>query len=721
MAGLDPTIVDTIENAIDHKVRSASSKSAGPTTGTVTKIDGNGVVWVSAPGMSNAVPIQNFGEAVNVGDEIGFSIAGGYASLLANRTALEKVREAAGNNESFVRQLLTEAEKTDKIVGEIERMSKATNQHFWAKSDNTETYGYGAGAFITDRTQEEWLDGASRDFDDISETNPYSNFLLTSEGALIRRGGTTLASFSRSAVSFLDGLGTGPGHITSYFSDDLARIGRANSLHTEITPYGMSVVDNLEQVAFIGSSGTTTILSEQHEASVELNHDPYTVSIHVTDSPAVEPFPDGFYGMIFRGSLLPEDIFDRGLISSSVVIEDVVYPLYPYHYDPESGDISCPTADDVVHLPEEERAYWLQTLVRQWTNAMSLAAGHSFWMSTSFWNDAVNYKAAVQYSHVDVGDLDAPEASFNAVLKSGVKKVIRVLSSGEDPDPSPLPEAGSGRQDALLVGGVPTVVVGAGNSADALYYETLQELEDRGTMLDLYLAAPEQIEFDVWTVPQRVGQTGDRRRMIYGTGGLGLTYKESGYFLTDRNGMMYPGVYDNGSHLWFGATKGADYHHHGRTILSTGYNPDASTGWDTIQVAVPNASNNGASFHDVWHKGTLPQTAWATLPLSSDCVAYNDYQIPKYRKTGGIVNVCGAVKPKTAVAAQGNMTIGTLPAGFRPVVELHMIGQGSGTSIWDIQVGPSGTIMMRRYRNESGYQQAPTTAWLPFNITFAHA
>jgi len=130
---------------------------------------------------------------------------------------------------------------------------------------------------------------------------------------------------------------------------------------------------------------------------------------------------------------------------------------------------------------------------------------------------------------------------------------------------------------------------------------------------------------------------------------------------------------------------------------------------------------DGGTGYPVWHEGNMPSTPKTNLPLSSECEVYTTARTPFYVRSGGMVNLCGAVKPKSEIAAQGTMLIGTLPQGCRPIDEIQEVMQGSGTCIWNIQLLSDGTVTMRRYRNEVGYRACPTSAWLPFNITFAHA
>lgn len=111
-------------------------------------------------------------------------------------------------------------------------------------------------------------------------------------------------------------------------------------------------------------------------------------------------------------------------------------------------------------------------------------------------------------------------------------------------------------------------------------------------------------------------------------------------------------------------------------------------------------------------------TAPTALTLNSACVAYNSAQTPKYSKDGHVVNVCGAVSPASEVAAGGTVSIGTLPAGFRPAVDLNVLCQGSSNAVWLLTINTSGGMSASRYRNGTTNAAITTSTWLPFSVTF---
>lgn len=108
---------------------------------------------------------------------------------------------------------------------------------------------------------------------------------------------------------------------------------------------------------------------------------------------------------------------------------------------------------------------------------------------------------------------------------------------------------------------------------------------------------------------------------------------------------------------------------------------------------------------------------WKVLPLDSAFEAYSENSTPYYRKSGNIVEACGIVKPKSAIAAGGATVIGTLPVGYRPGKTLYQLCQGSGKASWLLTIYINGTLNLSRYGTTAD-SEVIAGAWLPFHITF---
>jgi hypothetical protein len=96
----------------------------------------------------------------------------------------------------------------------------------------------------------------------------------------------------------------------------------------------------------------------------------------------------------------------------------------------------------------------------------------------------------------------------------------------------------------------------------------------------------------------------------------------------------------------------------------------------------------------------------------------NDYQI-QYRKIGKMVEIRGVVQPVTTIpGSTDNHTIFTLQEGYRPSKYIYERCQGTGSYSWLLSITTGGVVRFARYNDGSNWVDAPTTAWLPFHITF---
>lgn len=116
----------------------------------------------------------------------------------------------------------------------------------------------------------------------------------------------------------------------------------------------------------------------------------------------------------------------------------------------------------------------------------------------------------------------------------------------------------------------------------------------------------------------------------------------------------------------------------------------------------------------------LDDTGWIDATLTSDFISYanNDENKPRYRKKNGIVYIRGCVSPSAEIGASATgKIIFTLPSGYRPTFGLIKVCQGSGKNVWCLAVNTNGTVTIARYGTTAN-AKIPTTAWLPFEISF---
>lgn len=89
------------------------------------------------------------------------------------------------------------------------------------------------------------------------------------------------------------------------------------------------------------------------------------------------------------------------------------------------------------------------------------------------------------------------------------------------------------------------------------------------------------------------------------------------YNSIDKEGVEYPLICDNTTNLWIGALERKNRHHHGRTMVSAGYNPSTGSGYPTIGIAVPNDENNDAEVYETLHNKNLIDYVY---PVGSICI-----------------------------------------------------------------------------------------------------
>lgn len=119
------------------------------------------------------------------------------------------------------------------------------------------------------------------------------------------------------------------------------------------------------------------------------------------------------------------------------------------------------------------------------------------------------------------------------------------------------------------------------------------------------------------------------------------------------------------------------------------------------------------NWYGVWYDADLGAAGKFTNYYSSGSEA------PRYRRVGSLVEIRGTVKPLNEIEYSTDYTtIFTLPSGYRPDTSVFTICQGSGHTIWLMQVNTSGNVGLTRYRNGDTATTVPTTAWLPFHCTF---
>lgn len=114
-------------------------------------------------------------------------------------------------------------------------------------------------------------------------------------------------------------------------------------------------------------------------------------------------------------------------------------------------------------------------------------------------------------------------------------------------------------------------------------------------------------------------------------------------------------------------------------------------------------------------------SAWVNLTLNSELFAlYNDTSAPRFKVTGGFINIIGAVTPVNEITTSADTIViaSGIPAKYRPPITLNFVCHGSGMNKWLCQVTSTGTITLSRY-GITEYSKVLPGNWLPFAVSYA--
>lgn len=93
-----------------------------------------------------------------------------------------------------------------------------------------------------------------------------------------------------------------------------------------------------------------------------------------------------------------------------------------------------------------------------------------------------------------------------------------------------------------------------------------------------------------------------------------------------------------------------------------------------------------------WLTTALTDSGWLDLPLATGITAYSDGQKPRYRKIGNEVFLSGVYK-----GAEGeNVTIATLPSGYRPTKKVIVACASVGQMFSKVSIETNGEIILNR-------------------------
>lgn len=113
-------------------------------------------------------------------------------------------------------------------------------------------------------------------------------------------------------------------------------------------------------------------------------------------------------------------------------------------------------------------------------------------------------------------------------------------------------------------------------------------------------------------------------------------------------------------------------------------------------------------------------TSWTNLTIASGFEAHSStVGPPKYKVSGGVVTITGAVTPTTAfTSTTTDVKIASgIQTYFRPATSMTFVCQGSGMYRWLLTIKSDGSLYMSRY-GASTYAEVAVGAWLTFTVTY---
>lgn len=112
---------------------------------------------------------------------------------------------------------------------------------------------------------------------------------------------------------------------------------------------------------------------------------------------------------------------------------------------------------------------------------------------------------------------------------------------------------------------------------------------------------------------------------------------------------------------------------------------------------------------------------WVFAKLDSKFVVYGENTNPKYRKIGNMVEIRGVVKPSEVLEGSNtDYVIFKLQEKYIPNSLIVFLGHCGSVGVCTFKVLKTGEFVFSRYRKigESGYSDAITTTWIPFQVFY---
>lgn len=696
-------------------VRAMTKRTTGPTTGTAQYVgrDSAGNALILLPGAEQATPVQGaISASAEVGSTVTYSLANGRLSITGNASD-PAVGEAKATQiadvvvkpvAAAVKVTRAAADAAKSIADAAQRVASATNQHFWSGDD---------GIHVTEVTQEEWSDSEGASY----QSGP--NVLINSIGQLFRNGMNNLLSLlpAQTAADTFTGDGTTktftltetPTSIVSVTVDGTetsayTAAGTAVTLTTApatgsetVVTYRISetviaiwdgagnaasnVAASFGKVVQLGRSNESHAMLDYH--SLKLIDRESRTYFHVSDlrnSDGVYTYTDT---VVYETPIISAQ--DEGLIISAQGSDSSSSTTYTF---PLAVSYYTVTLDGV-----DDTANWTDSTAEERTTLTRNEPLDNSGQVCVFYGESTNnaLKAFTFGSRVD-----SPIGGMSEVFGS-MCEASAYLSHAEG-------ELSHARGLAAHAEGTSTYADEHSSHAEGGWTEATGKYAHAEGFSSVASGETAHAEGRASTASG------------YGSHAEGYGTESGGYY----------------SHAEGYRTKAsANYSHaQGRGTVASSqdqsvagkYNAKDSNSKYAFIIGNGTSDTNRSNAYAVAWDGTVTHATDVSskaLSLASTAVAYSDAQAPHYSRWGNVVQVYGAVKPKSDVAAGGTLTIGTLPSGCRPSQQVSVLCQGSGNSVWLLQIADTGVLTASRYRNGASASAAiTTTTWLPFSVTF---
>lgn len=114
-------------------------------------------------------------------------------------------------------------------------------------------------------------------------------------------------------------------------------------------------------------------------------------------------------------------------------------------------------------------------------------------------------------------------------------------------------------------------------------------------------------------------------------------------------------------------------------------------------------------------------TDWQGVTFASDFQNYSQVQVLKYRKIGNRVEIRGAAKPKLSFTPNSInvlFEICRVPPYCAPKTQIVELCQGSGLSVWTLEIHNDGILYLSRYRTGNSITELTSDTWLPMHVFY---